>query len=709
MPASRTHRGVITEDEFLDSTEPLEEEEERDEALDLLPPELKKALEKRGYKTLTAVQRAVLDPELADHDLRVSSQTGSGKTIAIAILLAKLAKDDCTSERGIGRPRALVLTPTRELAAQVKTELSWALAPFGAKIAVVAGGASYVTENRSLAQSPMVVVGTPGRLIDHLDRGSIATDNVATIVLDEADQMLDLGFREAIEKILSMLSEERRTHLVSATFSREVSDLANRYQKDARQVEGTKLGAANSDIDHIIHLIPHSQRNGALINILLAKPDEQTLIFARTRAEVAEITDGLISTGFVAASLSGEMSQEARNRTLAAYKAGTLRILVATDVAARGIDVQEITLVVHLNPPGNAENYVHRSGRTGRAGRKGASVLLITASMYSKAMQMMRRAGVKAHVEPVPTAREIFRAADDRLFAEIVSELKPTDEGTTVADTDPRLEALAMRLLEQADAKTLLALLLKRTQHVGRTEPRVVYSVKPPDERPERMERGPRRDFDTPRFASERPPARQFVGGAREERAPREERFSDRPSAPPRRDFDAPREGRAPRAFEPREDRAPRSFESREDRAPRSSERPQNAAWVPFVINWGERHGADPRRLLALACRRGQIRGTDVGSIRIGPSESSFEVAAHVADSFTMNAARRDARDPGLRIEPTGRSSQRPPPPYSARAVSDGGDGPPPRSPKAPFAKRPGPAKKRDDGGPPPKKRTPRA
>lgn len=696
MPPSRTHRGVITEDEFLDSTEPLEEEDERDEALDLLPPELKKALEKKGYKTLTAVQRAVLDPDLADHDLRVSSQTGSGKTIAIAILLAKLAKDDCTSERGIGRPRALVLTPTRELAAQVKAELSWALAPFGAKVAVVAGGASYVQENRSLAQSPLVVVGTPGRLIDHLDRGGIATDNVATIVLDEADQMLDLGFREAIEKILSMLSEERRTHLVSATFSREVSDLANRYQKDARQVEGTKLGAANSDIDHIIHLVPHSQRNGALINILLAKPDEQTLIFARTRAEVAEITDGLISTGFVAASLSGEMSQEARNRTLAAYKAGTLRILVATDVAARGIDVQEITLVVHLNPPGNAENYVHRSGRTGRAGRKGASVLLITASMYSKAMQMMRRAGVKAHVEPVPTAREIFRAADDRLFAEIVSELKPTDEGTTVADTDPRLEALAMRLLDQAEAKTLLALLLKRTQHVGRTEPRVVYSVKPPDERPERMERGPRRDFDTPRFASERPPARQFVG------APREERFSDRPSAPPRRDFE-PREDR----FSDRPSPPPRrGFEPREDRAPRSSERPQSGAWVPFVINWGERHGADPRRLLALACRRGQIRGTDVGSIRIGPSESSFEVAAHVADSFTMNAARRDARDPGLRIEPTGRSSQRPPPPYGARA---GGDEAPPRSPKAPFAKRPGPAKKRDFDGPPAKKRTSRS
>ena len=318
------------------------------------------ALRDKGFERLTPVQEAVLEPELDGRDLRISSQTGSGKTVAIGLAVRGIVAD--ATEPG---PRVIVITPVRELARQVEEELRWLYAPVGARVISVTGGSGYRDELRALRTRPAVVVGTPGRLRDHLERKSLDAARVAAVVLDEADRMLDMGFREEVEAILSATPEGRRTHLVSATFPREVKALADRFQNDPAIIQGTPLGAANQDIEHIIHLVQPDERLHALVNLLLLTPGAHTLIFARTRADVAEIADHLGEAGFVIGMLSGEMEQAERNRALAAFKAGRLDALVATDVAARGIDVVDIARVIHAEPPGDADAYTHRSGPMG--------------------------------------------------------------------------------------------------------------------------------------------------------------------------------------------------------------------------------------------------------------------------------------------------------------------------------------------------------
>ncbi|MDQ3033839.1 MAG: DEAD/DEAH box helicase, partial [Myxococcota bacterium] len=329
---------------------------------DVLDPALVAALEEKGFTALTQVQRAVLDPAAAGRDLRISSQTGSGKTVAIGFVLHELVAAERTDPKA--GPAALVIAPTRELARQVESELSWLYAKMGARVATITGGASYRDEHRALAARPHVVVGTPGRIIDHLDRGTLDVSSVGAVVLDEADRMLDLGFREALESILARTPETRRTHLVSATFADDVRRLADRVQKRAMHVEGTRLGAANVDIEHIVHMVDPRQRFDAVVNLLLAHHDARTLVFARTRADVADIAESLSEAGFGVAPLSGEMEQRERSRALSAFKRGSVRVLVATDVAARGLDVQDVTLVLHVEPPTDADSYTHRSGRT---------------------------------------------------------------------------------------------------------------------------------------------------------------------------------------------------------------------------------------------------------------------------------------------------------------------------------------------------------
>ncbi|HTU62682.1 MAG TPA: DEAD/DEAH box helicase, partial [Polyangiales bacterium] len=350
------------------------------EFAELLRPELLNALERKGFTSLTAVQQVVLDPELAGRDLRVTSQTGSGKTVAIGLTLRELPLAAAAAQSGVARPVALVVTPTRELAQQVEQELAWLYADAGVRVACTTGGASYRTEQRAFARGPGIVVGTPGRLLDHLRRGAIDPSQVGALVLDEADRMLELGFREDLLAIIELMPETRLTHLVSATFPRALSSLADRIQRDPAHVEGTILGEANTDIDHVIHIVDPAERGAAIMNLLLAHPDDQTLVFVRMRSDASELAALLSRAGFAASGLSGDMEQAARNRALRGFREGELRVLVATDVAARGIDVQGVTRVLHAEPPTDPDAYTHRSGRTGRAGRKGVSALLLAPS-----------------------------------------------------------------------------------------------------------------------------------------------------------------------------------------------------------------------------------------------------------------------------------------------------------------------------------------
>jgi len=464
----------------------------------LLSPELMSALEGKGYTELTAVQKGVLEPSLAGSDLRISSQTGSGKTVAIGLTLRALPLADSAAERGIARPRALVVAPTRELAQQVERELSWLYAGHGARVASATGGASYRIEQRAFSRGPGIVVGTPGRLLDHLTRGAIDPSQVAAVVLDEADRMLELGFREDLEAIFERMPDERLTHLVSATFPRSLCSLADRVQRDPQTVEGTQLGAANADIDHVIHLVDPGERYAAIVNLLLASPDDQTLIFVRTRADAGELAAQLLRDGFAASGLSGEMEQAARNRALSAFRHGTLRVLVATDVAARGIDVQSVTRVLHAELPRDPDAYTHRSGRTGRAGRKGVSALLIPPAAVVHATRLLRGMGVPHRFEPIPTPEQITRAQDDRLYQQLTAAEvpepaneaeEPASEAAAESASDRAVErygALAERLCASGAVERTVARLLAQCQRGA--EPRRVRVLTERVERP--RERG---------------------------------------------------------------------------------------------------------------------------------------------------------------------------------------------------------------------------
>lgn len=662
-----------------DSTDAPEAPEAPDAFPDTLGPELARALYKKGYTALTAVQNAVLDPELSGRDLRITSQTGSGKTVAIGLTLREFlqrrgAAEGEPEERPVG-PRGLVVAPTRELAKQVEEELSWLYEPLGVRVVAVTGGSSYRDERRALAGSPGIVVGTPGRLLDHLQRKSFDAGSLGAVVLDEADRLLDLGFRDDLEAILAFAPEGHRTHLVSATFPREVKALADATQQDPVHVEGTRLGEANADIDHVVHLVDARDRLAALVNILLANPDEQTLVFARTRADVAAIAQDLREAGFAVNSLSGEMDQTARNRALAAFKGGGLRVLVATDVAARGIDVQDIARVIHAEPPTDADSYTHRSGRTGRAGRKGTSAVLAIAAQLSRTTFLLARAGVPYRFEAVPTPEAIRAAADERMVTALLGE-----DDSEAHGLDERVWALAKRIVAEGDATRAIARLLTKTRYAGPTEPRAVRHVEPPGSRP----RGPR---DRRGDFGDRPGSRDARGrhsprdardyGSRDARdyGPRDQgaREARNPRDRGPRDY-APRDGRdqGPRDYAPRDHGARETREyalrdmgdrrpPREDRAARRDE-----GWVPFHVSWGERDGADARRLLAVVCRRGGVRGADVGSIRVSPSHSVVDVAGHAADAFARAASAPDPRDPGIVIRRDGAAGRAPmtvPPP----------------------------------------------
>ena len=556
-------------------------------------PELAGALEDKGFDRLTPVQEAVLAPDLQGRDLRISSQTGSGKTVAIGLTL----RDDVRAEEPEeeppasgeepsgnlkgrdqrARPRALVVTPTRELARQVEEELSWLYRPLGAKVAAVTGGGGYRDELRAFRAKPAIIVGTPGRLLDHLKRGAIDPSATRTVVLDEADRMLDLGFREDIEAILGFPPAEHRTHLVSATFPREVKALADRVQKDPLLVEGTPLGTANHDIEHVIHLVHPRERLAAIINLLLENPGSQSLVSARTRADVADIAASLSEAGFVIAMLSGEMEQAERNRALAAFKRGNVDALVATDVAARGIDVQDVTRVIHAEPPTDADAYTHRSGRTGRAGKKGISSVLVTERELPRTVGLLGRARVRWKFEAIPSADAIRDAREESLLADVTADLA---EGETI---DERALALAERIVasEQPSRAVgrLVALALKRMQ----AEPRQITIINPPSQ------------------------------GARGAGAARRREFDD---------------------GEPR----------------RGGGRREGGDFVPFRVSWGESHGADPRRLVAMMCRRGRIEGRDIGAIRIGRTSSVIEVSNNVAQDFERATAKPDPRDPRVHV-----------------------------------------------------------
>ena len=339
-----------------------------------LPPSLEAALAERGYASATPVQSEVMKPEAVGRDLVVSAQTGSGKTIAFGIAMAADLLGDKDSLAFVERPLALVIAPTRELALQVSRELDWLYRKAGGRIATCVGGMNPQQERKTLRSGPSIVVGTPGRLRDHLERGALDLSGLKAVVLDEADEMLDMGFREELEEILDATPETRRTLLFSATMPRPIEALARRYQNNALRIATISEGRGHGDISYQAVTVSPPEIENAVVNLLRYHEAETAILFCATREKVRHLHATLQERGFAVVALSGEHSQSERNQALQALRDRRARVCVATDVAARGIDLPTLSLVVHVEIPRDAETLQHRSGRTGRAGACTASV-----------------------------------------------------------------------------------------------------------------------------------------------------------------------------------------------------------------------------------------------------------------------------------------------------------------------------------------------
>ncbi|MFC3068085.1 DEAD/DEAH box helicase [Phenylobacterium soli] len=413
-------------------------------------PALARALAAQGYSEPTPVQAAVLAAE-ADRDLLVSAQTGSGKTVAFGLAAAGPLLGGAERFGAPGAPLGLVIAPTRELAMQVSRELAWLYAEAGVRVETCVGGTDARREQRGLQAGCHVVVGTPGRLRDHLERGNLDLSALRVVVLDEADEMLDLGFREDLEEILDSTPAERRTLLFSATIAKDIAALARRYQRDAERIDTTRRDEAHGDIEYRVVRVAPNDVEHAVVNLLRYFESPGALVFCATRERVRQLYGALRERGFPVVALSGELSQKERSDALQALRDGHARACVATDVAARGLDLPDLGLVIHADLPANKATLLHRSGRTGRAGRKGVSVILAPYQKQRLVQRLLDTAAIEAQWSGPPLAEEIRAKDEERLLA----------DPALTEPASPEDQALAERILAGSTPQAVAAALVR--------------------------------------------------------------------------------------------------------------------------------------------------------------------------------------------------------------------------------------------------------
>jgi ATP-dependent RNA helicase DeaD len=522
-------------------------------------PALARALVERNYNEPTPVQSAVLTMEAEGRDVLVSAQTGSGKTVAYGLAIASTIFGKAEKMGMAMAPVALIIAPTRELAFQVEREFGWLYQHAAARIVSCVGGMDSRLERRKLLEGAHIVVGTPGRLRDHIERGGLNVTALSAVVLDEADEMLDLGFREDLEFILEATPVGRRTLMFSATMPKGIATLARHYQRNALRIEVAGGERGHADIEYRAIRVAPKETEHVVVNLLRFVDVRTAIVFCNTRESVRHLHATLLERGFSAVLLSGELGQHERNQSMQALRDGRARVCVATDVAARGIDLPNLGLVIHAELPHDGEALQHRSGRTGRAGRKGVSALLVPVSRRRRAEQLLTDAGIRASWSGPPTAEEIRKLDQKRLLEDPILTEPPAEEDFELA----RL-LLAERTPEQLGA----ALVRLYRSHLPALE-----NVVDPGNSQERPERR----------GSQNLPAAKI--------------------------------SEAPRA----------AF-------------PGSAEW--FRLDIGRKKNADPKWLLPMLCRKGNIKKRDIGVIRIFEHETKFEVAEPVAAQFAVNMRR---------------------------------------------------------------------
>ena len=379
-----------------------------------LPPFLGQRLQQAGLVKPTPIQKAAIQPARQGRDIVAQAKTGSGKTLAFLLPMIERALQPVISTEGMsispsksagkGHPRFLILAPTRELALQIETELRKYAPPTVTSLAVY-GGTPIERHYRALRQPPMVIVGTPGRLLDLAGSGHLCLNEVTWLVMDEADQMLDRGFLRDIQRILSLLPKERQTSLFSATFSSEIQQLAQSMQRNPARISVDPGLSSPTTISHAYYVVPAEQSRTQLVHTLLqtVRAGERSMVFCDQKYKVRRLAAKLGGEPASVGSITGNHSQVQRERTLGAFRAGRIRSLVATDVAARGLDIPDVAQVIHYELPTNPNSYVHRAGRTGRAEKEGSTYLILSQAEEREYLRMVRQLRIQTKKLPLPT------------------------------------------------------------------------------------------------------------------------------------------------------------------------------------------------------------------------------------------------------------------------------------------------------------------
>jgi len=549
-----------------------------------LPENLVSAVKALGFESSTAIQAQTIPPLLAGKDVLGEAQTGTGKTAAFG--LPALAKIDVT----IRKPQLMVLAPTRELAIQVAEAIeTFAKDMKGLRVATLYGGQSYQPQFQQLERGAQVVVGTPGRLMDHLRRKSLKLDNLSFCVLDEADEMLNMGFLEDIEWILEHLPKETQMALFSATMPAQIRKVANRFLKNPEHIKVAAVKQAKANITQYAWKVSGINKMTALERIAETFEYDAMIIFVRTRNDTIEVAEKLERAGYASVALNGDMNQAQRERTVDQLKSGVSSILVATDVVARGLDIQRISLVINYDLPGDNEAYVHRIGRTGRAGRSGTSISFVRPREMYSIRHYERLTSGTVEMYDLPNIQEIGKARIERTRTELSS---------VVADK----ELTAMREIIEAMASEselsmtdLAAALLYQKQ--------LKQPLQPKEDPKPRRDARERNDRDSS--------GRNDARGGRDSRGGRNDSRGGR------------NEGRG---------------DNRAERAPRKAKVARSDVdWQTYRLEVGKEHGARPGDIVGAIANEISLDSSYIGAINLHDKHSFVQLPKGMPEkSFTQ-------------------------------------------------------------------------
>ncbi|MDR3431514.1 MAG: DEAD/DEAH family ATP-dependent RNA helicase [Rouxiella aceris] len=526
------------------------------------------ALTDLGYEKPSPIQSECIPHLLSGRDVLGMAQTGSGKTAAFSLPLLH------NIDASLKAPQILVLAPTRELAVQVAEAMTdFSKHMQGVNVVALYGGQRYDVQLRALRQGPQVVVGTPGRLLDHLKRGTLNLSNLSGLVLDEADEMLRMGFIEDVETIMAQIPAQHQTALFSATMPEAIRRITRRFMKDPQEVRIQSSVTTRPDISQSYWSVFGMRKNEALVRFLEAEDFDAAIIFVRTKNATLEVAEALERSGYSSAALNGDMNQALREQTLERLKDGRLDILIATDVAARGLDVERISLVVNYDIPMDSESYVHRIGRTGRAGRAGRALLFVENRERRLLRNVERTMKLAIPEVELPTAEVLGQRRLAKFAAKVQQQLESSD-----LDMYRGLLAKLQPQEEELDIETLAAALLKMAQ----------------GERPLIVPADP--------VGKSRPPRREF-----EDRGERSERSDRRPA----RDGDRPaRDGDRP---------------ARDGDRPRRERRDAGEMEL-YRIEVGRDDGVEVRHIVGAIANEGDISSRYIGNIKLFSSHSTIEL-----------------------------------------------------------------------------------